>query len=478
VLAFRDVTQDHAIRRELKRASLAVRHAASAILTTDQDGCIDYVNPGFSSMTGYSFQEICGRTPSFLKSGKVSEETYAQLWVTLEKGNIWRGEMSNRRKDGAEFWCGMTVSAILDNDGRPVQFVSVMEDTTERKLSEETIHRLAFFDSLTNLPNRRMFMEHAGAAVEKARIGDKTLFTCYLDLDGFKNVNDSLGHHVGDALLAEVALRLESCIGAQDFVGRIGGDEFALLLPHATELSARLMGSLIIKKFDAPFHVEGHDIRISTSIGVSVFPKDGVDVADLLRKADMALYRAKESGKRKLVFFTDEIETAKLERTQLEFALRDALQRGELQVVYQPKVRLSDKAIVGAEALMRWHHPELGEVGPHRFIPVAEESRLIIPMGRWILEETCRQIRAWTDMGMRDVRIAVNIAAVQFRAPNLAEEIEDIVTRYGIDPQQLELEVTESGLVEDPENVVRILSRLRDIGVTIAIDDFGTGYSS
>ncbi|RZL48942.1 MAG: GGDEF domain-containing protein, partial [Variovorax sp.] len=226
------------------------------------------------------------------------------------------------------------------------------------------------------------------------------------------------------------------------------------------------------------FLVEGHDIRISTSIGVSVFPEDGVDVADLLRKADMALYRAKETGKRKLVFFTDEIETAKSERTRLEFALRGALQRGELRVVYQPKVRLDGQVIVGAEALMRWRHPQLGEVGPDRFIPIAEESRLIIPMGRWILEETCRQIRAWTDMGMRDVRVAVNIAAVQFRAPNLAEEIECIVVRHGIDPQQLELEVTESGLVEDPENVVRILSRLRDIGLTIAIDDFGTGYSS
>jgi predicted signal transduction protein with EAL and GGDEF domain len=250
------------------------------------------------------------------------------------------------------------------------------------------------------------------------------------------------------------------------------------LLPAATELSARRMGRMIIDRFDASFLVEGHDIRISTSIGVSVFPEDGVDVADLLRKADMALYRAKETGKRKLVFFTDEIETAKSERTRLEFALRGALQRGELRVVYQPKVRLDGQVIVGAEALMRWRHPQLGEVGPDRFIPIAEESRLIIPMGRWILEETCRQIRAWTDMGMRDVRVAVNIAAVQFRAPNLAEEIECVVTRHGIDPQQLELEVTESGLVEDPENVVRILSRLRDIGLTIAIDDFGTGYSS
>lgn len=478
VLAFRDVTQDHAIRRELKRASLAVHHAASAILTTDHTGRIEYVNPRFTSMTGYGFQEVAGRTPGFLMAAKVPQEAYAQLWVAIEKGGIWRGEMMNRRKDGAEYWCGMIVSAVLDNAGRPVQFVLVMEDTTERKLSEETIHKLAFFDSLTGLPNRRMFMEHANAAIEDARVGGRTLFTCYLDLDGFKNVNDSLGHHVGDSLLAEVALRLSECIGTQDFVGRIGGDEFALLLPHATPLSARLMGNMIIKKFDAPFLVEGHDIRISTSIGVSVFPEDGVNVADLLRKADMALYRAKESGKRKLVFFTDEIETAKFERTRLESALRGALQRGELRVVYQPKVRLTDQAVVGAEALMRWYHPQLGHVAPDRFIPVAEESRLIIAMGRWILDETCRQIRAWTDMGMRDVRISVNIAAVQFRAPDLAEEIERIVTRHGIDPQQLELEVTESGLVEDPENVACILSRLRDIGLTIAIDDFGTGYSS
>ncbi|RYF75805.1 MAG: bifunctional diguanylate cyclase/phosphodiesterase [Comamonadaceae bacterium] len=478
VLAFRDVTQEHAIHRELKRASLAVRHAASAILTTDQNGCIEYVNPGFTSMTGFGFEEVCGRMPSFLKSATVPQETYSQLWATLRKAHIWRGEMIICRKAGADFWCGMTVSAILDAAGQPVQYVAVMEDTTARKLSEDTIHRLAFFDSLTSLPNRRMFMEHAGTAIEEARVEGKTLFACYLDLDGFKNINDSLGHHVGDQLLAEVALRLAGCIGAQDFVGRIGGDEFALLLPGATKASASTIGNLIIQKLDAPFSVGGHDISISTSIGVSVFPDDGVEVADLLRRADMALYRAKESGKRKVVFFTCQIETEKLEHTRLEFALRGALQRGELRVVYQPKVRLAGQTVVGAEALMRWRHPELGEIEPSRFIPIAEDSRLIIPMGLWILDEACRQIRAWTDLGMSDVTIAVNIAAVQFRTPNLAREIEGIVRSHGIDPRHLELEVTESGLVEDPESMVRILSQLRAIGLSIAIDDFGTGYSS
>ena len=477
VLAFRDVTQEHSIRHELQRVSLAVQHAASGIMTTDRHGCIEYVNPRFSLMTGYSLEEVQGKTPGFLKSDKVARETYAELWSAILQGNTWRGELINRCKDGTELWCGLTISVVLDEKGEPMQFVSVIEDTTERKKAEDTIHRLAYFDVLTQLPNRRMFMERANQTITLAGQQNKHLYACYLDLDGFKNINDSLGHHIGDEILTSAARRISECISENDFVGRIGGDEFALLLPHVSEDSARAMAKKIIERFDEPFYIDNHDIRISTSIGISVFPNDGKEISSLLRKADMAMYRAKELGKRNIVVFTEEIEEGKLERSQLDLALRGALQRNELHVVYQPKVNLTTREIIGAEALMRWKHPEKGFIPPNVFIPIAEESRLIIPLGRWIIEESCRQIKDWASRDIH-VKVAVNIAAVQFRSPDLAGDIERALRKYDVHPSCLELEVTESGLMQEPEDVARILLQLRNIGLTVAIDDFGTGYSS
>jgi len=466
------------LMQEKKRAEITLHSIADGVITLDRERRVDYANAAFTQMTGHPLDEVRGLTPSFLRSPRVSDETYAAVWLGTEKRNIWRGEIVNCRKDGTDFWCGLTVSTVFDEQGRLSQYVLVLEDIDKRKKAEETIHRLAYFDSLTQLPNRRMFMEHAGNAIAASRLTGVPLHTCYLDLDGFKDVNDSLGHHVGDILLAEAGQRISACLSPQDFIGRIGGDEFALLLPQSSFESARELGRWIIRKFDAPFLIDQHEIRISTSIGVSVFPDDGGEVGDLLRKADMALYKAKELGKRKLVFFSSEIETGKLEKAKLQNALRGAMQRQELHVVYQPKVDLTTHRIVGAEALMRWRHPEYGVVGPDVFIPLAEESRMIIPMGRWIIEQTCRQIRSWTDQGMQGLTVSVNISAVQFRSPDLAGDIQRLLTTYGVAPAQLELEVTESALMQDPEHVAVILSKLRDIGLTIAIDDFGTGYSS
>jgi diguanylate cyclase (GGDEF)-like protein/PAS domain S-box-containing protein len=479
VLALRDVTTEQRNRQELERLSLAVQHSASAILITDPVGRIEYVNPKFTEMTGFTRDEIGGQTPRFLKSGQAAPEVYDTMWAAARAGLPWRGELLNRRKDGSTFWCSVTVTVATDEQGRPRQFVSVMEDVSERKEAEATIHRLAYFDALTALPNRRMFMERAVDAVKAARASGQTLAACYLDLDGFKDVNDSLGHPVGDALLAEVARRIGASLHPQDFLGRLGGDEFALLLHDAaTTGGVAAVGQRIIDLMETAFVVEGHQIFIGTSIGVSMFPHDGQDVADLLRKADMALYQAKAAGKRKLVFFTDAIEARQRERSDLEQALRVAQQRGELRLVYQPKIDIASKAVTGAEALLRWLHPVRGLVRPDEFIPLAEETRLIVPIGRWVLEQACRQIRAWTDMGIASVHVAVNISSVQFRTPELVDDIERIIGQTGIDASQLEIELTESGLMEDPDGVARTLHRLRALGLTIAIDDFGTGYSS
>lgn len=479
VIALRDVTDEHRARQELKRLSLAVQYAASAILITDPQGRIEYVNPTFTRMTGYAFDEVRGKTPSLLRSADVPRQTYEAMWNALNSGQTWRGELANRRKDGSNFWSALTLSTVLDSAGRVRQFISVMEDASERKAAEETIHRLAYYDTLTALPNRRMFMERAVEAVKAARGQGVPLAMCYLDLDGFKNINDTLGHQLGDVLLTEAGNRIKACLSPEDFLGRLGGDEFALLLHEAgNRKRIRDVGQAIIASLEGLTELEGEEIRIGTSIGISVFPEDGSDVTELLRKADMALYRAKDLGKHQLVFFTDEIEAHKRRRAEMEAALAAALPGGQLQLLYQPKIDLDTQAVVGAEALIRWRHPGLGLVRPDQFIPMAEETRLILPIGEWIIEEACRQLNRWTDEGLGHVNLAVNLSSVQFRVQDLADRIERIVRRSGVDPSRLELEITESGLMEDPDGAVRILGRLRAIGLTIAIDDFGTGYSS
>jgi diguanylate cyclase (GGDEF)-like protein/PAS domain S-box-containing protein len=479
VVAFRDVTQEQRIRHELQRLSLAVRHAASGIMITDAQGRIEYVNPRFTELTGFELDEVRGQTPRFLKSGETPVAVYDAMWRSLRSGQSWRGELVNRRRNGSLFWCSQTLASVLDGDGRATECVAVMEDVTERKEAEATIHRLAYYDALTDLPNRRMFMERAVQDVRHAREQGLALAACYLDLDGFKNVNDTLGHQVGDVLLAEVARRIRGCLSARDFLGRLGGDEFALLLHDAGSPDAVLgTGRRIIELLEEVFVIDDNEIFISTSIGVAMYPDDGQDVADLLRKADMALYEAKEMGKRKVMPFTAQLEAQRQGRARLEQALRDAVPRQELRLVYQPKVDMSSNAVIGCEALLRWQHPELGLLSPDRFVPLAEETRLIVPMGRWILQEACRQIRRWNEAGLDGVNVAVNISPVQFRAPELAADIERIVRESGIRPSQLEIEITESGLMEDPAGVAAILVRLRAIGLTIAIDDFGTGYSS
>ncbi|HRD85876.1 MAG TPA: EAL domain-containing protein, partial [Rubrivivax sp.] len=479
VVAFRDVTQEQRIRHELQRLSLAVRHAASGIMITDAQGRIEYVNPRFTELTGFELDEVRGQTPRFLKSGETPVAVYDAMWRSLRSGQSWRGELVNRRRNGSLFWCSQTLASVLDGDGRATECVAVMEDVTERKEAEATIHRLAYYDALTDLPNRRMFMERAVQDVRHAREQGLALAACYLDLDGFKNVNDTLGHQVGDVLLAEVARRIRGCLSARDFLGRLGGDEFALLLHDAGSPDAVLgTGRRIIELLEEVFVIDDNEIFISTSIGVAMYPDDGQDVADLLRKADMALYEAKEMGKRKVMPFTAQLEAQRQGRARLEQALRDAVPRQELRLVYQPKVDMASNAVIGCEALLRWQHPELGLLSPDRFVPLAEETRLIVPMGRWILQEACRQIRRWNEAGLDGVNVAVNISPVQFRAPELAADIERIVRESGIRPSQLEIEITESGLMEDPAGVAAILVRLRAIGLTIAIDDFGTGYSS
>jgi diguanylate cyclase (GGDEF)-like protein/PAS domain S-box-containing protein len=339
VVAFRDVTQEQRIRHELQRLSLAVRHAASGIMITDAQGRIEYVNPRFTELTGFELDEVRGQTPRFLKSGETPVAVYDAMWRSLRSGQSWRGELVNRRRNGSLFWCSQTLASVLDGDGRATECVAVMEDVTERKEAEATIHRLAYYDALTDLPNRRMFMERAVQDVRHAREQGLALAACYLDLDGFKNVNDTLGHQVGDVLLAEVARRIRGCLSARDFLGRLGGDEFALLLHDAGSPDAVLgTGRRIIELLEEVFVIDDNEIFISTSIGVAMYPDDGQDVADLLRKADMALYEAKEMGKRKVMPFTAQLEAQRQGRARLEQALRDAVPRQELRLVYQPKV--------------------------------------------------------------------------------------------------------------------------------------------
>jgi diguanylate cyclase (GGDEF)-like protein/PAS domain S-box-containing protein len=479
VLALRDVTRASALQSRLQQLSSAVENSASGIYITDLEARIEYVNPRFCELSGYAAGEIVGLTPAVLKSGRTPPEVYVDLWSTLRAGNPWRGQLLNRRKDGTQYWCMQAISVVRDGQGVPVNYVAVSEDISERKEAEEKIHRLAYFDSLTELPNRRHFFERVEERFRLARRGDAGFAILHFDLFNFKDVNDSLGHAAGDELLREVGRRLQACLLHVDFVARLGGDEFAVLVPNVA--NAQAAGPVIERIFsaiEAAFLLRGAEVFVSSSMGVSLYPDNGADATTLLKNADMALYRAKAMGKRACVFFSIELERKNRERAELERELRHALERGELSLEYQPKYHLGFERVVGAEALLRWHHPVLGQISPLRFIPVAEESQLIVPIGKWVVEEVCRQIRRWENAGLPPIQVALNLSPVQFRSAGLFDDISGILERAEVLPGQIELEITESLLMDDPEAAVGMLNRLRNAGFSLAIDDFGTGYSS
>jgi|GEM_PF-309969 len=467
-----------AAEEKLRKLSHAVEQSANAVVITDRDGVIEYVNPWFTRITGYRDDEVVGKTPRILKSGETHPETYKRLWDTILSGREWTGELHNTKKNGDLYWCLETISPLKDESGNITHFVAVTEDISERKQAEQTIRHLAFHDPLTGLPNRRLFRDRLMQAAAMRNRDANAFALMLLDLDRFKTVNDTLGHDTGDALLKAVSSRLLGNIRQGDTLARMGGDEFALLaigIDHPEDM-AHLAGKLL-ECLKHPFQLGSHELYVTSSMGVTLYPSDAIDVDALVRNADIALYRAKDEGRNMFRFFTEDMNAAMMQRLRLESSMRRAIERNEFLLHFQPQVDLATGTIHGTEALIRWNSPELGMVSPAEFIPIAEDTGMIVPIGAWILRTACLQARAWEEAGV-PMRVAVNLSARQFQQDNLAEMIADILRETALAPAMLEVELTESMLMKDTASAKATLDKLHAMGVQISIDDFGTGYSS
>ena len=472
-----NITERKLAEKRMSLLASVVEHSLEGILITDLELTIIDVNPAFTSITGYSAEEAIGKAPKLLSSGWHDKSHYQKIWHSLKETGQWQGEMTNRRKDGEIYTEWLTISSVYDQHGELSNYVGVFYDITEKKAVEQHITQLAYYDSLTELANRRLFEDRFEQSLRFARRNEQTVALLYIDLDRFKPVNDSLGHKAGDVLLKQVARRLQDSVRDSDTVARLGGDEFAIIMENINQVNVSHCAQAIIELLDKPFTIEGSEVFVGASIGISMFPSDGVDMATLIKHADIAMYRAKEEGRKTYQFFLPEMNAGVEERLALENALRYAMARGELELHYQPQVRLKDGRITGVEALLRWHHPEMGFISPARFIPIAEDSGLINEIGRWVLEQACQQRRAWQITVNEDFRVAVNLSARQFSS-DVATMVEQVLRDTGLEANQLELEITESMVMQNADHAVQVLNALNKLGVQLAIDDFGTGYSS
>ncbi len=469
--------------RKLTEADLRIAAAAfesqEAMIVTDAASVILRVNQAFTRLTGYSAEELIGKTPQVFKSGRHDAAFYHDMWRTIAETGRWQGEIWDRKKNGETFPKWLTVSAVKDETGVVTHYIGSQFDITERKLAEERIQALAYSDQLTGLANRASLSEQLGHTVRRAARNGRIFALMLLDLDNFKSVNDSLGHHVGDQLLVAVAAQLRGAVRQSDLVARLGGDEFVILLPEIHgPADAAHVADKILAALAAPGLVAGHDVRTSPSIGICLYPSDASDSLDLLQRADAAMYHAKANGRNQYQFFQEEFQRAALERLALEADLRRAVAEGQFLLHYQPQLDLKSGRVVGVEALVRWRHPQRGLVPPSDFIPLAEETGLILSIGTWVIEEACRQLAEWRSQGLKDLGMSINLAANQLLDADLPASVRALIARHRIPPALITLEVTESMSMASPEKTIASMQQLAALGVWLSIDDFGTGYSS
>lgn len=474
----RDITEEKLNEERLRLAASVFHNTAEGVLITDPKGVILSVNPAFTTITGYSEAEALGKTPRILRSDHQSEDFYRAMWQSLLLEGHWEGEIWNRRRGGEAYLEWLTINRIDDPSGEPVRYVSVFHDITELRSKDEHIRHLAFHDALTGLPNRALMQDRLQHAINRCKREKTLLSVTFIDLDRFKGINDTLGHDVGDLLLIEVAKRIKERLRAMDTVARLGGDEFVVLMEdHAGADDCACLAQELLAEIARPIQIKEHKIEIGASLGLAFFPEDGDDPLELMKRADMAMYAAKSSGRHTYRFFQQQMLDRTKARLSLEMELRRAISRREFVLHYQPKIDLATGRLQGAEALIRWAHPQRGILAPADFIPIAEESGLIRDIGRWVLAEACRQMSRWRAAGS-EIRLAVNVSMRQLGDERLAERIAELTSALGLAPEMLELELTESTVMADPEGIANLLAKLRAIGVTIAVDDFGTGYSS
>ena len=473
-----DLTAMRERAAEQQLQSSLFMHSLEGIMICDPDTRIVAVNQAFTDITGYAQAEVMGRKPSVISSGRHEASFYRQMWDQVRNDGRWQGEIWNRRKDGRLFLEWLTINVDRAADGSVRHYYAIFSDITERKATEQRLVHLIHHDALTDLPNRLLLRDRLQRALDEARRHRGSLAVLYVDLDRFRNVNESLGHSVGDTLLVEVSHRLLKALGDGITVSRHGGDEFTVLLPEADADDAAHAAQKLLDTLSRPISLGGQQLVMPASIGIATFPADGQEVDALLQASDLAMYRAKQAGGNAFRFHSAELQQQVNQMLQTENALHRALRDEEFELYYQPQVGMESGEVVGCEALLRWRDPVVGMRSPAEFIPVAEECGLILPLGAWVLKAAAAQCKSWRDAGLERMTVAVNVSAVQFRQQRFVEQVAQVLAESGLPAQALEIELTESAVADDPERAIALIQSLHDLGVRLSIDDFGTGYSS
>lgn len=476
---FTDITDLYGIQNSLELAGKVFQYVHDAILITDEKKKIIQINDAFSKISGYSFDEIKGKDPSFLSSGWHEKKFYESMWEAINRDGRWEGEIWDRRKNGELYIAELTVTAVKNDFGVVENYISISNDITERKEKESVIHNLAYYDSLTQLPNRAHFKQRIEERIASAKKSRKRLGIIFFDLDNFKHVNDTMGHLTGDLLLKAVAEKIGPLIREDDCLSRLGGDEFTILIDHLeTPGEIRAIANKIISLFKLPFVINDKEVFSGTSIGISIYPDDGHDYDSLIKAADTAMYHVKERGKNSFKFFTPEMNADVMERVSMEYDLRSAILNNELYVEYQPKIETRTNTVYGMEALVRWKHPRLGMISPEKFIAIAEESGQIYSIGLWVAECACNDTKALHDSGFDHLVVSINISNIQLKKDDFIDDLLQIIESSGIKKECVELEITENCLMRNVDTISTKLSRLNEENIQLAIDDFGTGHSS
>ena len=479
ILLSRDITERKRSQEQLLLTARVFDQSSEAIVVADAGHTIVRINRAFTRITGYTEAEAVGQSVRLLTVGESGHDFDPEtVYARLSHDGNWEGEAWGRRKDGSTYPQWLSVSSVRDGRGTVTHSITLFRDITQQREAQDRIQRLAHFDPLTELPNRALLAERAQRYIKEEQARAGTLAMLFLDLDHFKNVNDSLGHRVGDILLVALAQRLQSLLQPQDTVSRLGGDEFLLLLPATSAAGAAEVAARLLTAVSQPFQIDPYELTTTLSVGIAMYPADGDSFETLYQRADAAMYRAKQNGRNRYGFFTADLEERTARALLIENALRRALEREQFELHYQPQVALADRQVVGAEALLRWRHPELGMVSPAEFIPVAESSGMIVAIGEWVLRTAVHDTKRWLDMQLPLRAISVNLSAVQFRHPQLPEMVTRCLEQAGLPARRLELELTEGAAVDDPAAALAMMDQLHERGVRLSMDDFGTGYSS